>query len=137
MSSAHGSAWRRILPGVVAALVFSLAGGGPARAEGDAAAGEKVFRACAACHSVEAGKHKIGPSLFGVVGRTPGTADAYKYSDAMKAFGQDGKVWDDAVLAAYLGDPRGIVKGTRMAFPGLKAAGDRENVIAYLKSKAR
>lgn len=137
MTGAHGSAWPRILTGAVAMLVCGLAGGGPAAAEGDAAAGEKVFRACAACHSVEGGKHKVGPSLFGVVGRTPGTADAYKYSDAMKAFGRDGKVWDEAALAAYLADPRGVVKGTRMAFPGLKAAGDRENVIAYLKSMAR
>lgn len=137
MTHVHGWATSLVLPAVLGLLLWGAAGAEPARAEGDPTAGEKVFRKCAACHSVEIGKHKIGPSLFGVVGRTPGTAEGYKYSNAMQAFGQGGKIWDAATLASYLADPRGVVKGTRMAFPGLKAADDRENVIAYLKSLAR
>lgn len=96
-----------------------------------------MFRACAACHTVQNGKNKIGPSLFGVVGRVPGTAENFKYSNAMQAFGAGGKVWDEATLDGYLANPREVVKGTKMAFPGLQATADRENVIAYLKSLPR
>ena len=105
---------------------------GPAFAEGDAAAGEKVFNKCKACHSVEEGKNKVGPSLHGVIGRTPGTLEGYNYSKAMKEFGQD-HVWDDATLHTYLEDPKAMVPGTKMAFVGLKKQEDRDNVIAYLK----
>ena len=131
--------WARpfAVPVVLGMLLLGVANGRTAWADGDPAAGETVFRKCAACHTVESGKHKIGPSLLGVVGRTPGTAAGYRYSDAMRAFGQNGKVWDETALATYLANPRSVVKGTRMAFPGLKSAAERDNVIAYLKSLAR
>jgi len=106
---------------------------GPALAEGDAASGEKVFRKCKACHAVEEGKNKVGPSLHNIVGRTPGTVDGFRYSAAMVAFGEEGKVWDDATLSAYLEKPRDVVPKTKMAFAGLKKAEDRDDVIAYLK----
>lgn len=125
---------RRGFAGILGALLLVSTMAGKARAEGDPEAGEKVFRKCAACHATESGKHKIGPSLSGVVGRVPGTADGFKYSDAMQAFGGTGNTWDQATLDAYLANPRGVVKGTRMAFPGLKAASDRADIIAYLKS---
>ncbi|MEQ8398831.1 cytochrome c family protein [Thalassobaculum sp.] len=114
----------------LAALVMS----GTAHADGDSAAGKKVFRKCVACHTVQVDKHRIGPSLAGIAGRTAGTTEGFKFSDAMKAFGADGKVWDDATLDAYLADPKGVVKGTKMAFAGLKDAQDRADVIAYLKA---
>lgn len=101
--------------------------------EGDAAAGETVFKKCAACHNVSDAKHKVGPSLQGVIGRQPGTAEGFKYSKPMMDFGT-GKVWDDAQLTAYLANPRGVVKGTRMAFAGLKDPKDVSDVIAYLKT---
>ncbi len=101
--------------------------------EGDAAAGEAVFKKCTACHNVADAKHKVGPSLQGVVGRQPGVAEGFKYSKAMVDYGV-GKVWDDAQLTAYLANPRGVVKGTRMAFAGLKDPKEIADVIAYLKA---
>ena len=118
------------------ALVLSAAlslGAGAAEAAGDATKGKKVFRKCAACHSLEAGKKKVGPSLHGIMGRTPGTLEGFKFSKAMVAYGKSGVVWDPATLSAYLVAPRKVVKGTRMAFAGLKKAQDRDNLIAYLE----
>jgi cytochrome c len=99
----------------------------------DAAAGEKVFAKCKACHVADEDKNKIGPSLMGVIGRTAGTYAGFKYSKAMVDAGAGGLVWDDANLTTYLHDPKGMVKGTKMAFPGLKKDDEIANVIAYLK----
>lgn len=99
----------------------------------DAAAGEKVFTKCKACHVADEDKNKIGPSLHGVMGRTAGTHPDFKYSEAMVAAGTSGVKWDEPTLASYLHDPKGMVKGTKMAFPGLKKDEDVANVIAYLK----
>ena len=99
----------------------------------DAAAGEKVFAKCKACHVADEDKNKIGPSLMGVIGRTAGTYAGFKFSKAMVDAGAGGLVWDDANLTTYLHDPKGMVKGTKMAFPGLKKDDEIANVIAYLK----
>ena len=103
---------------------------------GDAEAGKTAFRACAACHSTEQGVNKIGPSLFGVVGRTPGSLESFakRYSPAMKAFGEGGALWDDATLDAYLVSPRTFIPKNRMGYPGLKDATKREDLIAYLNT---
>ena len=106
----------------------------PALADGDAAAGEKVFIKCKACHENEKGVNKIGPTLKGVVGRPTASVPGYNYSDAMKAKGAEGLVWDEATLTAYLPDPRKFVPGTKMAFAGLKKREEVANVIAYLKA---
>ncbi len=121
-------------PALAACALTIFAVAGTAHADGDSAAGKTVFRKCVACHTVQANKHRIGPSLAGIAGRTAGTSEGFKFSDAMKAFGADGKIWDDATLDAYLADPKGVVKGTKMAFAGLKDAQDRADVIAYLKA---
>lgn len=105
---------------------------GPALAAGDPAEGEKVFRKCMACHTVEEGKNRVGPSLYHVIGRTAGTLEGFNYSDAMEAYGESGHVWNAETLKAYLAAPREVVEGTRMAFPGLKKEAEREDVIAYL-----
>ena len=116
----------------VMTFTAAVALAGPALADGDAAKGEKVFNKCKACHSVEAGKNKVGPSLHNLIGRTPGTAEGFKYSKAMEEFGKD-HVWDDETLHTYLEKPKDVVKGTKMAFVGLKKEKDRDDVIAYLK----
>ncbi len=102
-----------------------------ALADGDAAAGKKVFNKCKVCHSLAEGENKIGPSLAGVVGRAAGTVEGFKYSDAMK---ESGLTWDEATLDQYLADPKGFVPGNKMAFVGLKKEDDRENVIAYIEA---
>lgn len=107
-----------------------------APAAGDAAKGEKFAARCKACHSFEkGGPNQVGPNLFGVVGRPIATAADFNYSEAMKTFSEAGaKVWDEAALDTYLADPRGVVPGTKMAFPGVKKDDDRANLIAYLKT---
>lgn len=100
---------------------------------GDIKAGEKVFKKCKACHYADREKHKTGPHLVDIMGRAAGSLDDYKkYSKAMKA---SGIVWDDTTLADYLRAPKKYVKGTKMAFAGLKKDADIENVIAYLKAE--
>lgn len=109
---------------------FVLLGSQAAWAEGDAAKGEKIYKKCKACHSLEAGKNKVGPSLAGIFGRTAGAEEGFKYSAAMK---DSGIVWDEATLDSFLAKPKEVVPKTRMAFPGLKKEQDRMDVIAYLK----
>jgi len=121
---------------VSALLAVGVLGMLPAQAEGDAAAGKKIFNKCMACHDATADKDKVGPSLVGVVGRKAGSRESFqaKYSEAMKAAGAGGLVWDEANLTEYITNPKAKVPGNKMAFPGLKAAADVANVIAYLKA---
>lgn len=100
-------------------------------AEGDAEAGKAVFNKCLACHENKEGKNKVGPTLKGVVGRAAGAVEGFAYSDPMKNYG---KTWDDATLAAYITDPKGAIPGNKMVFPGVKDAGEVENLIAFLKA---
>jgi len=111
-------------------LASSFAPTAASLAAADATAGQATFHAkCALCHSAVAGQNRVGPSLFGVVGRKAGTAPNYTYSEANK---NSGKTWDEATLDIYLTDPKALVPGTKMIFPGLADATDRANVIAYL-----
>ena len=116
------------------ALVVGLAGAASAQ---DAAAGEKVFAKCKACHVIEAATNRVGPSLHGIIGRTAGTVEGFKYSESMIQHGKDGLVWNNENLDKYLADPKGFIPKNKMAFPGLKNAEDRANVIAYIDEASK
>lgn len=113
-----------------------------ASAEGDPAAGEKAFRQCGACHTLD-GSHRVGPSLQGVIGRTAGTAEGFRYSEAYVAAGEAGVVWDAETIFTYLEDPNAFLKDatsmdrvqTRMPnrYPDEQL---RQNIVAYLEQAA-
>jgi len=95
-----------------------------------AAEGAKVFKKCAACHSIaEGGKNKIGPALWGVLGRQAGSLQDYKYSKAMAAHG---KKWSFEEMNGFLIKPKDWIKGTKMSYAGLKSEKERAAVILYM-----
>ena len=103
-------------------------------AMGNMAHGEKVFKKCSACHMIAAdGKNKIGPNLWGVIGRTAGAINDYNYSKAMKAYAKE---WTFEEMNSYLIKPQAYIKGTKMAFAGLRKEKDRASVILYMNSKS-
>ena len=103
-------------------------------AMGDIATGEKVFKKCAACHSIiKGGKNNIGPALYNVIGRKTGAIDDYKYSKALAAYDKE---WTFEELNGYLIKPAKWIKGTKMAFAGLRKESDRASVIKYLNQNS-
>ena len=101
-------------------------------ADADPAKGQKVFKKCAACHTVDdGGKNKVGPNLWNIVNRPIASHEGFNYSGAMAEL--EG-VWDFERLSAFIADPKGNVPGTKMAFKGVSKEGDRGNVLAYLRS---
>ena len=103
-------------------------------AMGDITLGEKVFKKCAACHSiVKGGKNNIGPALYNVVGRKTGAVTDYKYSKALASFDKE---WTLEELNGYLIKPAKWIKGTKMAFAGLRKEKDRASVIKYLNQNS-
>ena len=103
-------------------------------AMGDLAVGEKVFKKCAACHSInKGGKNNIGPALYNVVGRQVGSISDYKYSKALSEYGKE---WTFEELNGYLIKPAKWIKGTKMAFAGLRKEKDRASVILYLNQNS-
>jgi len=118
------------IPIVTAALTF-VGLLSAVRAAGDPVAGKSVFNKCAVCHTIDPAKKGLGPTLFGVVGRHSASVEGFAYSPAMKAAD---KTWDAATLDVYLTDPKAMVPGTKMIFPGLPKPEDRANVIAYLST---
>ena len=101
---------------------------------GDVAHGEKVFKKCSACHMIASGgKNMIGPNLWSVIGRTAGSVSDYKYSKAMVAYGKE---WTFEEMNSYLIKPQAYVKGTKMAFAGLRKEKDRASVILFMNSKS-
>ena len=103
-------------------------------AMGDLNHGEKVFKKCTACHQIAVGgKNMIGPNLWGVIGRASGSVADYKYSKAMIAHGKE---WSFEEMNSYLIKPQAHIKGTKMAFAGLRKEKDRASVILYMNSKS-
>lgn len=116
---------------MAAAVVFTA---GSAMAEGDAKKGKKVFRNCKACHRIGDGtQHATGPDLHNVCGRAAGTAEGFKYSDAMM---ESGLTWDEDTFKQWVEGPRDLVKRTKMAFGGLRKEGEAEDLMAYISEEA-
>lgn len=112
---------------ILTALSLGIA---PPASAGDAEAGEKVFNKCKACHQVgEDAKNRAGPTLNGIVGQPAGATEGFAYSKPMT---DSGLTWDEATLAAFLADPRGILPGNKMKFPGLRKDDEIADVIAFL-----
>jgi cytochrome c len=120
----------RVLMGALALL----AAAGVARAEGDAARGEKRFEECATCHTLERGVNNVGPSLFGLFGRKAGEIADFRYSPALK---KSGIAWNPQTLDSFIADPQKEVPGNRMPFAGMPDAGDRADLIAYLQKATK
>ncbi len=97
--------------------------------------GKKVYRKCKACHTLAPeAKHRVGPNLYKVISRKAGSAENYRYSKAMKS---SEITWNEKNISSYLINPRKFIKGTKMAFAGLKKETDRENVIFYIKEMSK
>jgi cytochrome c len=117
-------------PTVIAAGLL-LAGSTTALAA-DPAAGEKIFKAqCGICHAVAAGQNRIGPTLFGVVGRPAGSVPGFNYTADHKKLGV---AWDAASLDKYLANPRAMVPDTSMVYAGLKDDAERADLVVYLET---
>ena len=115
---------------ILLSAMLVAAGVGAAQAQ-DAAAGEKVFLQCRACHQIgEGAKNGVGPVLNGVIGRHSGSFEGYSYSAANK---NSGLTWDEATFRDYIKDPRAKVPGTKMVFAGIKDEQKVSDLLAYLK----
>lgn len=102
----------------------------------DAAAGQRVFAQCRACHAVPAAdaRNMVGPNLYNVVGRQAGQVQGFRYSANMTQLAQGGLTWDEANLRRYLANPKDVVPQGTMAFPGIRNEQQLTDLIAYLKS---
>ena len=107
-------------------LIFSVANAA------DPVNGKKVFKKCVACHSLQEGKNKIGPSLYNLLDRKAGLVEGYKYSKAMK---NSGVVWNEESLDEFLTKPRKFIPKTKMSFRGIKNKSLRDDLISFLKQK--
>ncbi|KRR21464.1 cytochrome C [Bradyrhizobium lablabi] len=116
--------------GIVVVALLTAVGAGNASAQ-DAAAGEKVFVVCKACHQIgEGAKNGVGPALNGLIGRNAGSVPGYSYSAANKG---SGLTWDEATFREYIKDPKAKIPGTKMIYPGLKDEQRTSDLIAFLK----
>ena len=108
----------------------------PAAAQ-DAAAGQRVFNQCRACHTInEGGRAGVGPNLHGVVGRKAGSIDGFRYSASMQEKAAGGLTWDEATLRAYITNPKAVVPAGSMSYPGLRNEQQLNDLIAYLKQNS-
>ncbi len=116
------------------AFALTCASSAMAEPAGDPVRGKTVYARCAACHDLNTGATRLGPSLKGIVGRTSGTMPGFNYSAAMK---DKAIVWSPSMLDAYLAAPAKTIPGNRMAFPPLANAQDRADLIAFLGEAAK
>jgi cytochrome c len=111
-----------------------LAAAGAARADGDAARGEKRFEDCAACHKLQVGANDVGPSLHGIFQRKAAELTDYRYSPALR---RSGIVWSPQTLDAFIADPQKLVPANRMPYAGMTDAAERADLIAYLQKASQ
>lgn len=111
---------------IIFILIFSIANAA------DPVNGKRVFKKCVACHSLQEGKNKIGPSLYNLLERKAGSVEGYKYSKAMK---NSGIVWNEESLDKFLTKPRKFIPKTKMSFRGIKKKSLREDLISFFKLK--
>jgi cytochrome c len=111
-----------------------LAAAGSARADGDAARGEKRFEECGACHKLAAGENEIGPTLHGVFDRKAGELADFRFSPALR---RSGITWTAQTLDTFLADPQKVVPANRMPYAGMPDAADRADLIAYLQKASK
>ncbi|NNG04812.1 MAG: cytochrome c family protein [Inquilinus sp.] len=111
---------------IAVAGIASLGTASKALADGH---GQRVYNQCRACHVLDAGVNRVGPSLADLNGRTAGTVDGFRYSPALA---DSGIVWNEETLKAYLTDPRGYIPGNRMAFRGIRKEEDLDALVDYL-----
>lgn len=123
------------LPAIGCAVAaFGLALAGPATAAGDATRGARLFQACAACHTLEPGRHRTGPSLAGIWGKKAAASPEFRrYSEALK---RSGLVWNEGTLDKWLADPQAAVPGTLMTYQGISDPQPRADLIAFLRTAA-
>jgi cytochrome c2 len=114
--------------------VALVAMAGAAQADGDAARGEKKYEECVSCHATERGVHGVGPSLYGVFDRKAGDLADFRYSPALK---RSGITWTPQTLDTFIADPQKTVPANRMPYAGMPDAGDRADLIAYLRKAFR
>ena len=124
------------LSGILWGITILLASALVAHAQGagDAQRGAQVFAQCKVCHSLEAGKNMLGPSLHGLLGRKAGSVPGYAYSPAMN---NANVTWDDDTLSKYLADPKAFIPGDKMVFPGVKDPSKLGDLLAYLNQASR
>lgn len=123
---------KSLVPAIAFAVSVSSTALAQTESEDAVERGARAFRSCIGCHSIEPGDHRTGPSLAGIVGRRAGSVEGFgRYSEALK---ESGVVWDRETLDAWLADPRALVPGTEMVFPGIHDARTRRDLIDYLAS---
>ena len=124
---------RRLILSMAVAAAASVPG--LAFAEGDAAAGQRVFNQCRACHTPEqGGPNRVGPNLWGIVGRRAASIEGFRYSANMREIAEGGHTWTEENLRAYLTNPKAVVPRGTMAFAGIRNAEQLTNLIAYLNT---
>jgi cytochrome c len=121
---------------ITMAVAAAAIAAGPAAAQsGDAAAGQRVFNQCRACHTPDqGGRNGVGPNLWGVVGRAAGSIEGFRYSANMRELAAGGLVWNDDRLRAYITNPKAVVPQGSMSYPGLRNETQLNDLVAYLNT---
>jgi cytochrome c len=119
-------------------LAAGLALAGPTAALAqDAAAGQRVFNQCRACHTVDqGGRNGVGPNLHGVIGRKAGSVEGFRYSASLKEKAEAGLTWDEPTLRAYIANPKAVIPAGSMSYPGLRNEQQMNDLLAYLQQAA-